>query len=345
MTTSVLLPFRNAGRTIEAALESIIADMRAADELVLVNDGSTDDGEAIARRALARVDRPPTTHILNAGGVGIARALELGRRVCRGAFIARMDADDVSLPGRLEAQRHALERDDRLGAVATQIEAFGDPGPGILRYVDWQNSLLTDLDHSNAVFIEAPICHPSTMLRREAIERVGGYRDGPFAEDYDLWLRLIAAGYTIAKIPKVLFRWRIHAAMTTLTNDPRLSPEAHRRLRAAHLAKKLGGDHTLPASTRRGFAIWGAGPAGRRLARELEAHDHHPTFFIDIDPKKIGRERRGVPVLSAEDGTKRARREGLVLIVAVAALGARDLVRAYLRDHELTEGTDYLCAV
>jgi GT2 family glycosyltransferase len=341
---SVLLPFRNAGRTIEEAISSILADMTSTDELVLVNDGSTDDSEAIARASVAAVAVPvavaktmPIITVVNTGGVGIAQALTLGLAQCRGQWIARMDADDISLRGRLAAQRMALESDERLGAVATKIEAFGDPGPGILRYIDWQNGLITARDHANAIFIEAPICHPSTMIRREALDRVGGYRAGPFAEDYDLWLRLIAAGYTITKIPQVLFRWRIHPSMTTLTNDPRLSPESHRRLRAEHLAKKLGGATS--------FAIWGAGPAGRRLARELETHNHRATFFIDIDPKKIGRTRRGAPILSAEDGTARARTERTFLIVAVAALGARDLVRAYLDEHGFAEGEEYLCAI
>jgi GT2 family glycosyltransferase len=246
-----------------------------------------------------------------------------------------MDADDISLPGRLAAERRLLESDGSLGAVATQIDLFGAPGPGIQRYAEWQNGIVSPLDHVRAIFVESPVCHPSAMIRREALDAIGGFRDGPFAEDYDLWLRLIGAGWGIAKVPRVLFRWRIHARSVTFT-DRRLSPDALRRLRAQHLARRLD-EHPV-------FGVWGAGRAGRRLARELEGHGVHASFFIDIDPAKIGRIARGVPILGMDDGIARARREGSLVVVAVAAFGARDQVRARLDAEGMIEGIDYVCA-
>jgi hypothetical protein len=237
------------------------------------------------------------------------------------------------LPGRFAAQRDRLARDPSLAVVATQVTCIGAPGSGILRFVDWQNALLSPEDHARSIFVEAPVCHPSTMLRRSALDDVGGFREGPFAEDYDLWLRLVHAGWSIAKVPRVLFRWRIHGRNVTWT-DPRLSFDALRRLRASHLARRLD----------RPFGVWGAGAAGRRLARELEPHGARASFFIDIDPRKIGRTARGVPILSVEDGIARARTESTLVVVAVAAFGARDLVRERLSNDGLVEGTDFVCA-
>lgn len=326
---SVLLPFRNAASTLDEAISSVLADMRASDELILVDDGSTDGGPAIAGRRA----RDPRVICVTTTGLGLPGALGRGLEACRGDLVARMDADDVSLPGRFAAQERLLRSDEALGAVATLVEPFGDPGPGMERYLAWQNGLVTAEDHARAIFVEAPICHPSAMLRRAALDAVGGFRAGDFAEDYDLWLRLVDAGWGIAKVPEVLLRYRVHRAQTTW-NDPRLSFEKLRKLRATHLARRL----TRP------FVLWGAGACGRRLGRELEIHAARPEYFIDIDPKKIGRTARGRSIVGVDPGLERARREELLVIVAVAAAGARDLIRAKLNEERFVEGADYFFA-
>jgi glycosyltransferase involved in cell wall biosynthesis len=330
---SVVLPYRDASDTLAEATVSVLADMGPDDELIAVDDGSV-DGSAAEIAALAAEDRRVVQ--IATSGVGIARALEagVGRASTKSRFLARMDADDVSLPGRFAAERALLEDNPSFGVVATEVEIFGAPGPGMERYVAWQNSLRTPADHARSIFVESPICHPSTMIRRAALDAVGGFHDGMFAEDYDLWLRLAAAGWGIAKVPRVLFRWRIRPTSVTF-RDPRLSTEALRRLRARHLAAFIGP---------RSFAVWGAGPAGRRLTRELETHGGRARFFIDIDPRKIGRTARGVPILAVDEGVARAREERLLLVVAVATLGARDLVRTRLAADDLVEGEDFVCA-
>jgi glycosyltransferase involved in cell wall biosynthesis len=337
---SVLLPYRDAVTTLDVALRSVLDDLGENDEVVAVDDGSTDAGPAIVR-ALAERDRrvvgvDARAHGAHGAGVGVARALAVGLDACHrdAEWIARMDADDVSLPGRFAAQRALLHADSSLGAVATRIELFGAPGPGIQRYADWQNGLLTAADHAREIFIEAPVCHPSTMIRRAALHAMGGFRDGPFAEDYDLWLRLVAAGWGIAKVPEILFRWRIQSTSVTF-RDPRLSDDALRRLRAEHLARRID----------RPFGMWGAGPAGRRLARELERRLVRTTFFIDIDPRKIGRTARSVPILDVERGVARAKSTGELIVVAVAAYGARELVREHLCAAGMVEPRDFVCAV
>ncbi|MBN9162470.1 MAG: hypothetical protein BGO98_47685 [Myxococcales bacterium 68-20] len=328
---SVLLPYRDAAATLREAASSVLADMGADDELVLVDDGSKDDGPATAAE-LAATDRRVRT--IASGGIGIAGALIRGLSICRGEWIARMDADDISLPGRLAAERELLEADPSLGAVATRIELFGtNVADGIRRYTDWQNSLVSADDHARSIFVESPVCHPSTMIRRAALDAVGGFHEGEFAEDYDLWLRLVEAGWGIAKVPRVLFHWRIHGKNVTWT-DPRLSKSALRRLRAQHLARTID----------RSFGIWGAGAYGRRLARELDENGARVSFFIDIDPLKIGRKRREAPVLSVDEGLARARRDGALVIVAVAVFGARDLVRGQLASRGFVEGRDFVCA-
>ena len=88
------------------------------------------------------------------------------------------------------------------------------------------------------------------------------------------------------------------------------------------------------------FAVWGAGPTGKRLARALERHGRRAERFVDIDPRKIGRIARGAPIVSP-DGLERGAH---TIVVAVGARGARDLIRAHLREVGFVEGDDYLCA-
>src|SRR5690606_4095913 len=95
---------------------------------------------------------------------------------------------------------------------------------GLHRYVAWQNGLLTPAEHHRDRFVEATVCHPSVVLRRAALDAVGGYADPPWPEDWDLWLRLHAAGWGIAKVPRVLFRWQHRPRRLTFAS-PRYAPD------------------------------------------------------------------------------------------------------------------------
>jgi hypothetical protein len=246
-----------------------------------------------------------------------------------------MDADDLSLPGRLRAQVDALDADPTLGALGTRVEAFPEHAvaEGMRRYVSWQNALITPDDHRRQIFVESPLCHPSVMLRAEALARVGGFRDGPFPEDYDLWLRLDATGFGLAKLPRVLLRWRHRPGRATLL-DPRYARERFVELKAPHLARRL-------ASKARPVDVWGAGPTGKRLARALERCGVRAERFVDIDPRKIGGRARGAPVVAPDRLYEPGRHW---VVVALGARGARDLARAALDLAGHREGKDYLCA-
>jgi GT2 family glycosyltransferase len=327
---SVILPYRDAAETLDEAIGSVLAERRVPLELVAIDDGSRDGGPSIVARWAAEDDRVVA---VRAGGVGVAKALGIGVSHARAPVLARMDADDVSLPGRFAAQLDALAGDSRLAVVGTRVEAFPSHavGEGLRRYVAWQNALVTPEDHAREIFVESPLCHPSVAIRRGAFERVGGFRDGPFPEDYDLWLRLDAAGFALAKLPGAFLRWRHREGRVTF-HDPRCAPERIVAAKAEHLAPRL-------ARAGRPIAVWGAGPTGKRFARALESHGIFADRFVDIDPKKIGRTRRGAPVVDPSA----LERGACSLVVAVGARGARDLVRERLLDAGWREGSEFVC--
>ena len=326
---SVVMPFRDASATIEEAAASILSQEGVELELVAIDDGSRDDG---VERIRALAGRDPRVVCVQGEGKGIAPALTRGLEGSRGAIVARMDADDVALPGRLARQVEALAGDVRLGAVGTRVETLGACGEGMRLYVAWQNGLVDPGDHARELFVEAPLCHPSVALRREALEAVGGWREAPWPEDYDLWFRLDAAGWRLAKVPEVLLLWRQRPGSLTVT-DVRCSEARMREARAFYLAPRLAGGG-------RPVVVWGAGPTGKRLARALEVHGVRTQRFVDIDPRKIGRTARGAPIVSPD-----ALRAGEdTLVVAVGVRGARELVRAHLVERGFVEGADFVCA-
>ncbi|MGD8863549.1 MAG: glycosyltransferase [Myxococcales bacterium] len=329
---SVLLPYRDAAATLEEALDGVLSQRGVHLDVIAVDDGSRDDGPRLVQRLAShhRALRP-----LQTPGVGIAAALNRAAGQARAPLLARMDADDVCLPGRLSRQLERMSAEPGLAALGTRVAPFPEERvqQGLRRYVDWQNGLLTPRQHADQLFVESPLCHPSVMLRRDALTAVGGYRDGPFPEDYDLWLRLDAAGGGLAKLDSTLLRWRHHPGQATLT-DPRYGRARFLDVKAPHLARRL-------REAGREVDLWGAGQSGRRVARALEPHGVRVARFIDIDPRKVGRTARGAPIVDPDAVAAPGARS---LVVAVAARGARDLVRAELAERGFREGQDFLCA-
>jgi glycosyltransferase involved in cell wall biosynthesis len=267
----------------------------------------------------------------------LVAALQTGLALARGRWIARMDADDVCHPERLAAQVKLLAENPSLGLVSCLVAHGGDPvrQGGFARHIAWLNSLITPEEIALNRFVESPVAHPSVMFRRELPQAHGGYRDGSWPEDYELWLRWLERGVRFAKVPRVLLTW--HDRDTRLSRcDPRYSAEAFYTLKAGHLAPVI-------ERTRAGREvwIWGAGRVTRARVRRLETAGVRVSGFIDIDPKKQGRHRDGRLVVSPADMPGRER---ALVLGYVAKPGARELIRGELRRRGFMEGADFWMA-
>ena len=308
---SVVLPFRDASAWLARAVSGVLAEPEV-DELVLIDDGSLDGGAEIASRFASRDDR---VRLVRGPARGLVAALGAGIEASRGDLVGRMDADDESLPGRFAKQLALLAEDPRLGLTATRTEVVSSvPMPGLEAYVAWQNGLVTPEEHEHALYIESPICHPSVVIRREVLERIGGYRDVDWPEDWDAWHRAHAAGYRMAKVPEVLLRWHHREGRATF-GDARCAPEALVRLRASFLAEKL-------RASGRPFVIWGAGDTGKSLARELSRCGAQLSAWVDLDPRKVGNIVQNARIYAPEERPPEA-----VVVIALAGRGDRALSR------------------
>ncbi|MBD3235548.1 MAG: glycosyltransferase [Candidatus Eisenbacteria bacterium] len=331
---SLLLPVRNGAATLHEALDSLAQQTFRDWECVIVDDGSRDETAEICRR-WTRCDPRFVLHSLLESR-GVAGALQHAASHARGALLGRQDADDRSRADRLARQIDYLHTHPRCVAVASRVHLFPPEAltPGLRAYARWLDETLTPDQIAREIWVESPLPHPAALMRREAFEACGGYRQGPWPEDYDLWLRLHLRGGRLGKVDACLYDWRHHLDRLTF-RDPRYSP-------AAFLDCKL--QHLLPALSGRPLRIWGAGRDGRRLLRALRDRGADARAFVDIDPRKIGRTRLGLPVESPraiDPSDVRERHE--MLLVAVGTRGARALIRARLERLGLHELDDFIC--
>lgn len=336
MTTSlisILLPFHNAEQTLDECLESIRDQSFRSYQLLAVNDHSS-DGSVEAVTAWAAADS--RIRLLHSPDRGIVSALNHGLSHAMAPLVARMDADDIMHRDRLLRQYEYLTLHPELTLLGCGAHLFPEAHVqnGYREYMRWQNGCNDPDQIADEIYLESPFAHPSVIFKRDVIISLGGYRQGSFPEDYDLWLRLHQAGHRMAKLPDILLEWREYPERTSRT-DERCSREAFDRLRGAYLAKE-----PRLLEREKNFVIWGAGRKTRKRCRHLMDFGFKPRAWIDIDPRKIGNIIEGVPVVSPDWLLLQDQRP--LVLVYVANHGARDLIARDLQAMGFQRGGDYL---
>lgn len=202
---TVLMPAYNAARYLCDAVDSVLAQHFVDFELLVIDDGSSDDTPAI----MASITDPRVRYVRHDRNRGLVAVLNEGLDTARGTYIARMDADDVMHPQRLGKQVHFLEQHPTVAVVASFVDLINADGA-------ITGGWSTDRGTVDEAGIRAMmprtncIAHPSVMLVRRLLGDLRYAPDQQGAEDWDLWMRLLARGARIAKLAEPLLRYRMH---------------------------------------------------------------------------------------------------------------------------------------
>ena len=237
---SVILPFHRPGRKLDDAIQSI-KDQDFGDwELILVNNNACQTSSSIAEKWRKADNR---IRIVCEPVQSVAAAMNSGLRNARAGLVARMDADDLSMPGRLRKQAGFLYANPDTGAVAAQtiFSSVISNSRGFSLYVQWQNRIITHEEHYLARFVESPLAQPTIMFRKELIDLYGYYNTGDLPEDYEMWLRWFEKGVRFYKIPEPLVQWNDHNERLTRTHR-NYSAEAFLKVRYEYLARWINGN-------------------------------------------------------------------------------------------------------
>jgi glycosyltransferase involved in cell wall biosynthesis len=324
------MPIRNVESTLREAMDSINAQSFRDFELVVVNDHCKDQSESIFK------DFPdPRFRIIQNPGMGLVDALNYGVANCRTGWIVRMDGDDIMHAKRLEHLWNVVSHSPELDLVANRVElvSLKPLSDGYVEYMRWQNNVLTQREIDLNIYVESPFSHPGVMFKKSTFNLLGGYREGDFPEDYELWLRMHQHGARMVKIPKNLLFWR-DSPQRLSRNHSSYRRSAFDNLRARFLARDRRLRHGRP------LVFWGAGRKTRKRSQLLMDKGFQPGAWVDIDPKKIGNRINNVKVeepcwLQQQDPRP-------FVLIYVTNHGAREQISTMLEEFGYEAGKDYL---
>jgi len=326
---TVLLPFYKVGQEFDAAIESVVRQSYPFWELLLISNNGSDEGLEIAGRWVASEKR---VRLVEEPQQGIAIALNRGLELCCTPYIARMDADDISHPERLKLQVDFLERNPDIGVVSSQASFRSDiPGSeGFSLFVDWQNSIITPVEHELYRFIESPLAHPTVMFRHALIDQFGLYSTGSVPEDYELWLRWMDQGVKFHKIPQKLLVWTDHSERLTRTHE-NYSREAFFTIKCDYLARWIL--RNVAADKR--VVVCGSSRIGRKRATLLEDFGVDVYGFTDVK-KRPNRQVRFIMLKELTDPTP------WFLVNFIARRGVGQEIRQHFTALGFVEGKDFI---
>lgn len=213
------MPVHNGEAYLSEAVDSILRQSLRDFELLIVDDASTDESVGIIERY-----KDPRIRLLRSSErLKLSGVLNLGLDNARGDYVARMDADDISLPRRLEIQVRHMNRHPEIGMCGTWIRYFGGPSRAVLkRPVGCEEIRAFTL-------VDTPFAHPTVMLRRSMMDQHQLRFDCSYhpTEDFELWTRAMCC-FPVENLPQVLLRYRVHGQSLTGSDWSKMDEQAVR---------------------------------------------------------------------------------------------------------------------
>ncbi len=217
---SVLMPVYNAAAYLREAMDSILSQTFTDFEFLIINDGSTDASEEIIKS----YGDTRIFYTKNAGNLGLVATLNLGINLSQGEYIARMDADDISLSERFARQVNFMHAHPEVGACGTTFQFFGDSDHIVFHPSDYKQCF-------TLLSVNSSLGHPTTMIRKEILTRydIRYEKEYHYAADYAFWIRISRVS-CISSLPDTLLLYRWHSANMSKTDPSRVMAQIKARI-------------------------------------------------------------------------------------------------------------------
>lgn len=230
---SVIMGIYNCEKYLEEAINSIVNQTYNNWELIMCDDGSTDNTVLIAEKCKRKFHQNKIVLLKNKENMGLNYTLNKCLKIAEGEYIARQDGDDISIPSRFEKEINFLENHTDYSFVSSNMIYFDENG-------EWGKSNLIQAPLKKDFALGTPFCHAPSMIRKEVIEQVGGYTiDKKLlrVEDYDLWFKLYAKGYKGYNISEALYKMRDDREAVKRRNFQNRINEARVKLKGFRMIK------------------------------------------------------------------------------------------------------------
>ena len=281
---SILIPFKNTGTYLKPCLISIINQSYSNWELLIIDDGSTDDSFDIVNSFALKDAR---IQLYKNIGNGIIDALQLAFSKSNGELITRMDSDDIMLPNKIEVLANNLITHGTQHVAVGLVNYFAEGGikDGYKSYEVWLNGLTEKGTNFSEIYKECVIPSPCWMVYRSDFIACDAFNPNLYPEDYDLAFRFYKHGFKCIPCNEVLHNWRDYNTRTSRT---------HVHYAENHFIDiKLKYFLELDYNPDKTLVIWGAGKKGKTIAKKLIEKKISFEWICD-NPNKIGRDIYGV---------------------------------------------------
>lgn len=325
---SILTPFKNTAQFLPECLKSIQNQNYKNWELLIIDDGSTDNSFEIVKNY---ANKDPRIKLFKNDGRGIIDALRLAFKNSKGKYITRMDSDDIMTPNKLEVLANKLNKNGKKHVAIGKVKYFSKVGisNGYARYETWLNELTESGSNYSEIYKECVIPSPCWMIHKDDLMACDAFNSNTYPEDYDLTFRFYQHSIKCIPCDTILHNWRDYNTRTSRTH--------------AHYAQnyfldiKIQYFLKLDYDSNRPLAIWGAGFKGKTIAKHLVKKDI-PFVWICNNPNKIGKriyKQDMKPFVFLEELTNPQS------IVTVANAKAQKTIRAYFDKQNMQAMNDY----
>ncbi len=300
---SILLPVKNTARFLIDCLDSIANQTMAEWECIAIDDNSTDESSAILEQ-YSRMDS--RFRVYRNVGQGIISALRMALGKSQGAFITRMDSDDIMSEDKLESMMSVITGRGEIAVGLVKYFPEDYVQGGYKKYAKWLNELTLSENNFEEVYKECVIPSPCWMMRREDLDLCGAFDNDVYPEDYDLCHRMRRAGYKVKGVNKIIHYWRDYPTRTSRT-DLHYADNRFLDLKVHYFVEV---DYVASDS----LILWGAGKKGKEISKRL-IERNIPFTWVCNNAKKIGKSIYGRMMYDSEEINPNA---PLQVIIAVA---------------------------